>query len=150
MHKSLVAAAVTCALAIGTAAREARAQEGRDAIQPMTLTASSTLKPKKDRYAPWRAVDLDSNVPFARAVATGQSVWALTDEELSAFTDAPEPGAKGWIAVPLTTREGIRGAAADHVRVGGTARHLAYEGVRSASAECQALSIYSAMHSFRS
>ena len=63
-----------------------------------------------DDLAAWHAVDLDSNVPFARAVATGQSVWALTDEELSAFTDAPEPGAKGWIAVPLTTREGVRGA----------------------------------------
>ena len=63
-----------------------------------------------DDLAAWQALDLDSNAPFAQAVASGQAVWALTDEEVSAFTDAPGPAAKGWIAVPLTTREGVRGA----------------------------------------
>ena len=58
----------------------------------------------------WRALDLDSKVPFARAVASGRAVWALSGVELSTFTDAREPRAKGWIAVPLTTREGVRGA----------------------------------------
>jgi GAF domain-containing protein/anti-sigma regulatory factor (Ser/Thr protein kinase) len=63
-----------------------------------------------DDLAPWRALDLDSNVPFARAVASGQAVWALTHDDLSTFTDVVEPGTRGWIAVPLTTREGVRGA----------------------------------------
>ena len=34
----------------------------------------------------WRALDLDSDVPFARAIASGEPVWALSDDEMSAFT----------------------------------------------------------------
>ncbi|HEU4971819.1 MAG TPA: SpoIIE family protein phosphatase [Gaiellaceae bacterium] len=63
-----------------------------------------------EELAAWRALDLDANAPFARAVSSGEAVWALSSDELSDFADANEPAAKGWIAVPLTTRGGVRGA----------------------------------------
>jgi hypothetical protein len=54
----------------------------------------------------WRGRDLDSDVPFATAIGTGEPVWALTADELSAFTGISEPRAHGWVTVPLvTTRE---------------------------------------------
>ena len=58
----------------------------------------------------WRACDLDSDVPFARAIASGLPIWALSGEEISAFTGVREQRAKGWVTIPLVTREGVRGA----------------------------------------
>ena len=58
----------------------------------------------------WQALDLDSNVPFARAIASGEPVWALSDEEISAFTDVRETRAAGWVSLPLMARAGARGA----------------------------------------
>jgi hypothetical protein len=59
MMKTLVAA-VSCSLALGLAARDARAQMGRESVQAVEVTATSTLKGKKERYAAWRAVDFDA------------------------------------------------------------------------------------------
>src|SRR5687768_16902041 len=58
MHTSLVTA-VICSLAVGTAARDAHAQLGRESVQALEVSASSTLKGKGERYAAWRAVDFD-------------------------------------------------------------------------------------------
>ena len=58
----------------------------------------------------WRGCDLDSDVPFAKAIGTGEAVWALTADELSAFTGISEPRAHGWVTVPLVTTRGARGA----------------------------------------
>ncbi|HEX4746428.1 MAG TPA: SpoIIE family protein phosphatase [Gaiellaceae bacterium] len=58
----------------------------------------------------WSALGLDADVPFARAIATGEPVWALTTEEMGAFTAAPALGDAGWISIPLTTPAGIHGA----------------------------------------
>src|SRR4029078_7541911 len=58
----------------------------------------------------WQALDLDSNVPFARAIASGEPVWALSDEEISAFTDVREARAAGGVSLPLMARAGARGA----------------------------------------
>jgi serine phosphatase RsbU (regulator of sigma subunit)/anti-sigma regulatory factor (Ser/Thr protein kinase) len=56
----------------------------------------------------WRSLGREDDVPFARALATGQSVWALTPAEMSAFTGHSEAGASGWITLPLPTRSGAR------------------------------------------
>ena len=54
-----------------------------------------------DVLGDWRALDLDSDVPFARAIASGEPVWALSDEEMSAFTGVREARAAGWVSLPL-------------------------------------------------
>ena len=63
-----------------------------------------------DELDAWGACDLDSDVPFARSIASTEPVWALTDEEMAAFTDATEPRSVGWVTLPLVTRGGARGA----------------------------------------
>ena len=63
-----------------------------------------------DELEAWRGFDLDSDVPFARAIASGKPVWALSGEEVSAFVDANEPRAQGWITVPFVTPGGVKGA----------------------------------------
>jgi anti-sigma regulatory factor (Ser/Thr protein kinase) len=49
-------------------------------------------------------------VPFARAIATGDPVWALSNDEMSAFTGLREARTAGWMTLPLVTRGGARGA----------------------------------------
>jgi GAF domain-containing protein/anti-sigma regulatory factor (Ser/Thr protein kinase) len=63
-----------------------------------------------DELDAWRGFDLDDDVPFARAIATAEPVWALSSEAMSAFTGVREARAAGWIALPLMAREGARGA----------------------------------------
>ena len=63
-----------------------------------------------DELELWRGRDLDSDVPFAKAIGTGEPVWALTADELSAFTGISEPRSHGWVTVPLVTTRGARGA----------------------------------------
>jgi serine phosphatase RsbU (regulator of sigma subunit)/anti-sigma regulatory factor (Ser/Thr protein kinase) len=58
----------------------------------------------------WRAFALDADVPFSRAIATGEAIWALTPEEMGGFAAAGEHADHGWAALPLTTPAGIRGA----------------------------------------
>ncbi|HYI75678.1 MAG TPA: SpoIIE family protein phosphatase [Gaiellaceae bacterium] len=58
----------------------------------------------------WKAFGLDADVPFTRVVATGEPVWALTQEEMSGFVDGPVLDDAGWVAVPLKTPAGIHGA----------------------------------------
>ena len=58
----------------------------------------------------WATFALDSDVPFARAVVNGDPVWALTLVEMAGFTGADALGDQGWVALPLRTAAGVRGA----------------------------------------
>jgi serine phosphatase RsbU (regulator of sigma subunit)/anti-sigma regulatory factor (Ser/Thr protein kinase) len=59
----------------------------------------------------WRAVGLDDDVPFARAMSSGEAVWALSPQEMSGFTSVPEAArSAGWVTLPLMTRSGAHGA----------------------------------------
>jgi GAF domain-containing protein/anti-sigma regulatory factor (Ser/Thr protein kinase) len=63
-----------------------------------------------DALEAWSALGLDADAPFARAISTGEPVWALTTDEMGAFTGAPDLGDAGWISIPLRTPAGIHGA----------------------------------------
>ena len=58
----------------------------------------------------WGTFALDSNVPFARAIASGESVWALSLAEMAGFSIGAELDDQGWVALPLRTSAGVRGA----------------------------------------
>ncbi len=57
----------------------------------------------------WGTFALDSNVPFSRAIAAGEPVWALTRAEMAGF-DVDEIRDQGWVSMPLRTAAGVRGA----------------------------------------
>jgi serine phosphatase RsbU (regulator of sigma subunit)/anti-sigma regulatory factor (Ser/Thr protein kinase) len=63
-----------------------------------------------EEIARWGAHALDAAVPFARAIASGEAIWALDPEEMAPFTDAASSADLGWAALPLRTPAGIRGA----------------------------------------
>jgi serine phosphatase RsbU (regulator of sigma subunit)/anti-sigma regulatory factor (Ser/Thr protein kinase) len=63
-----------------------------------------------DELAAWGRHALDSPVPFARAIASGEAVWALTPEDMAAFELEQESQDQGWAAIPLRTSAGVRGA----------------------------------------
>jgi serine phosphatase RsbU (regulator of sigma subunit)/anti-sigma regulatory factor (Ser/Thr protein kinase) len=64
----------------------------------------------EEALAAWRALGLDADVPFARAIESGEPVWALTQDEMGTFRGAPALGDAGWVSVPLRTPAGIHGA----------------------------------------
>ena len=59
----------------------------------------------------WRRFEVDADVPFARAIASGEPVWALTQSDMAGFLGIDEvlPD-HGWVALPLRTSAGVRGA----------------------------------------
>jgi serine phosphatase RsbU (regulator of sigma subunit)/anti-sigma regulatory factor (Ser/Thr protein kinase) len=63
-----------------------------------------------DELAAWQAAGLDDDVPFARAIASREPVWALSADAMSAFTGLREARSAGWVTVPLETSRGARGA----------------------------------------
>ena len=63
-----------------------------------------------DALEAWSALGLDADVPFARAMESGEPVWALTSDEMSLFSGAPALDEAGWVSVPLRTPAGIHGA----------------------------------------
>jgi len=63
-----------------------------------------------DALEAWSALGLDADVPFARAMESGEPVWALTSDEMGLFTGAPGLDEAGWVSVPLRTPAGIHGA----------------------------------------
>jgi anti-sigma regulatory factor (Ser/Thr protein kinase)/GAF domain-containing protein len=63
-----------------------------------------------DELEAWSGCDLDADVPFARAIASGEAIWALSPDAMSSFTGVQETRSTGWVAVPIATREGARGA----------------------------------------
>lgn len=58
----------------------------------------------------WRSLGLDADVPYARAIASGEPVWALTREEMDAFADVPLSDDQGWVTIPLKTPSSVHGA----------------------------------------
>ena len=58
----------------------------------------------------WRGYSLDSDVPYSRAIATGEPVWALTPDELASFSGVETLDGAGWVALPLQTGSGTGGA----------------------------------------
>jgi serine phosphatase RsbU (regulator of sigma subunit)/anti-sigma regulatory factor (Ser/Thr protein kinase) len=79
--------------------------EGTRTIELVTSTGYDD-----DQLESWRLLGLDDDVPFARAIASGESIWALDPQSMSAFTGVTEAGAAGWITIPLPTARGYRGA----------------------------------------
>jgi GAF domain-containing protein/anti-sigma regulatory factor (Ser/Thr protein kinase) len=72
------------------------------------VMASSGYLP--DELDAWAAYALDADVPFARAIASGEAIWALTADEMAAFAGVESTTDRGWAALPLRTPAGIRGA----------------------------------------
>ena len=64
----------------------------------------------EDELEAWRGAGVEDDVPFARAIASREPVWALSPREMAAFTGLSEARATGWVAIPLLTRTGVRGA----------------------------------------
>ncbi|MGH3134486.1 MAG: GAF domain-containing protein, partial [Gaiellaceae bacterium] len=58
----------------------------------------------------WGSHALDADVPFARAIAGEEAVWALTRAEMSGFAVGEDSTDHGWAAIPLRTQAGVRGA----------------------------------------
>jgi serine phosphatase RsbU (regulator of sigma subunit)/anti-sigma regulatory factor (Ser/Thr protein kinase) len=84
----------------------ALSRPGDRAVELVAISGHSS-----DEIDAWRGFSLDSDVPFSRAIATGEAVWALTPDELASFSDASAAGAgTGWVALPLQTGSGIGGA----------------------------------------
>jgi serine phosphatase RsbU (regulator of sigma subunit)/anti-sigma regulatory factor (Ser/Thr protein kinase) len=64
-----------------------------------------------EELSTWRGFSLDSDVPYSRAIATGEPVWALTPDELASFSGFETlDGQAGWVALPLQTGSGTGGA----------------------------------------
>jgi serine phosphatase RsbU (regulator of sigma subunit)/anti-sigma regulatory factor (Ser/Thr protein kinase) len=63
-----------------------------------------------EELATWGAYALDADVPFGRAIATGEAIWALTPEEMATFVSGEDSTDGGWAALPLRTPAGTRGA----------------------------------------
>ncbi|MEX2613146.1 MAG: GAF domain-containing protein, partial [Gaiellaceae bacterium] len=63
-----------------------------------------------DELEHWGQFALDANVPFARAIASGEAVWALTLAEMAGFNGGGDLTDQGWVALPLRTPAGVRGA----------------------------------------
>jgi serine phosphatase RsbU (regulator of sigma subunit)/anti-sigma regulatory factor (Ser/Thr protein kinase) len=63
-----------------------------------------------DELAAWSAHGLDADVPFARAIAGGEAIWALTPEEMAGFLGIESTTDHGWASLPLRTPAGVRGA----------------------------------------
>jgi GAF domain-containing protein/anti-sigma regulatory factor (Ser/Thr protein kinase) len=78
---------------------------GRTSVQMLSSRGYS-----EEALAAWGALGLDADVPFARAIAGGEAIWALTPEEMRGFTGAPDLGDAGWVSIPLRTPAGVRGA----------------------------------------
>lgn len=81
---------------------------GRDGVRTVELVASSGYD--DDELEAWRGFGLDDDLPFAKAIGSGEPVWALGSDEMSAFTAFAEPRATGWFSIPLMTSRGARGA----------------------------------------
>lgn len=64
----------------------------------------------EDALEVWRRLDLDADVPFARAIATGEAIWGVVGEDSAEFADAAAVGDANWVTIPLKTTSAVRGA----------------------------------------
>jgi serine phosphatase RsbU (regulator of sigma subunit)/anti-sigma regulatory factor (Ser/Thr protein kinase) len=76
----------------------------------VTVDVVSSTGYADEEIAAWGRYPLDSAVPFARAIATGEGVWALSPEDMAAFAVDDRALDVGWAAIPLRTAAGVRGA----------------------------------------
>jgi serine phosphatase RsbU (regulator of sigma subunit)/anti-sigma regulatory factor (Ser/Thr protein kinase) len=65
---------------------------------------------EEDALARWAAFALSDDVPFARAISSGEPVWALDPEGLGGFKGVEPGDDTGWVVLPLQTAAGVRGA----------------------------------------
>ena len=72
----------------------------------------------------WRGFTLDVDLPFSRAIASGEPVWALAAEAMAEFGAGRDFGDAGWVALPLRTSAGVSGAL-----------HLSFRSARDLSEE---------------
>ncbi len=75
-----------------------------------TVEFVSTRGYADDELDAWRGFTLDDDVPFSRAMATGEAVWALSASDMESFTGLSSGPDAGWITIPLATPIGVRGA----------------------------------------
>ena len=76
----------------------------------VTVDFVSSSGYSEDELRHWGTFALDSNVPFARAIASGEPVWALRRAEMAGFDVGAELDDQGWMSIPLRTAAGVRGA----------------------------------------
>ncbi len=65
---------------------------------------------EEDEVARWGGLALDDDVPFARAISSGEAVWAFTADDVASFTGASAGSDTAWAVLPLKTAAGVRGA----------------------------------------
>ncbi len=78
-------------------------------LEGVTVDFVSSSGYSDDELRHWGTFALDSNVPFSRAIAAGEPVWALTRAEMAGF-DVGDLQDQGWVSIPLRTAAGVRGA----------------------------------------
>ena len=78
-------------------------------VQPDTVVVDivSSHGYSEDELERWGRFELDADVPFARAIAGGEPVWALTQSDMADFLGIDDvlPD-RGWVALPLRTSAG--------------------------------------------
>jgi serine phosphatase RsbU (regulator of sigma subunit)/anti-sigma regulatory factor (Ser/Thr protein kinase) len=89
-----------------------------------------------DELAAWRALGPDDDVPFARAIASGEPIWAVSAEEMSAFSGVQEPRSSGWATIPLQGRDGARGALHLSLRSGRTLSESERDWLQAMVSQC--------------
>jgi serine phosphatase RsbU (regulator of sigma subunit)/anti-sigma regulatory factor (Ser/Thr protein kinase) len=63
-----------------------------------------------DELERWRALALDADIHFMRAIGTGEAIWALSAEDMTRYAVHETHSDRGWAALPLSTAAGVRGA----------------------------------------
>ena len=89
-----------------------------------------------DELEVWRSFGLHDDVPFARAMASSEPIWALSRTEMHAFAGLDEKRSKGWITLPLVTRGGARGALHVSLRQPRTLNRAEREWLQAMVAQC--------------
>jgi serine phosphatase RsbU (regulator of sigma subunit)/anti-sigma regulatory factor (Ser/Thr protein kinase) len=90
----------------------------------------------EEELAAWRGLGVDDDVPFARAISSGEPVWAFSPDEMSAYTGAQEPRSSGWATIPLQGRDGARGALHLSLRSGRTLSESEREWLQAMVSQC--------------
>ena len=78
----------------------------RGPAEPAEIVSSAGYT--DEELAEWAGHDLGADVPASRTFASGEPVWALTTEEMDAFTDVARGADEGLVALPLRVSGGVR------------------------------------------
>lgn len=104
-----------------------------DGSRTVELVASDGYE--EDELEAWRGFGLDDDLPFSRAIGSGESVWALEPADLEAFAFS-ERRTTGWFAIPLVTSRGARGALHVSLRDGRTVTPTQRRWLEAMVAQC--------------